>query len=284
MMPVRSRVRGILGAVFVLTITLVSGCSGDDETPAPLTNDGMRQLEREKWEYTQKELSACMKDAGFRYFPVGFDEDKLDIPTGDDRDARYLEVTLTATDAKQKGFGVVAGGQALSSQDETQDKNAEYATSLSPSDYAAYQLALEGDGGGCRQSADDAAAKKYEKRLTELTGSADSLRTYVFTSPEFRRISSGWTACMGERGWSDAEITEFDSKIRAEAQQRLDAAAITDSGDDEGTEPPVVRYPPEELDEIRSYEVGAAVDYVECFDKFRGTYEELLDDAYDHLP
>lgn len=270
--------------VLVLLSQLAIGCFQSERKDVPLTNGGLRQLEREQWEYTQRQLSACMKAAGFRYFPTAFDEDQVDIPTGDDRDARYLEVTLTVEDAKRKGFGVVAGvGADRVGQDERVDRNAEYVASLSPSDYAAYTLALDGDRRGCTKSAATATARKYDAKEETLTSTAERLRTLVFTDPEFERISDGGSTCMAERGWKDAVITEFDGKIRAEAQQRLDAVAITDTDSQEGAEPPAASYPAADLEKVRSFEVGAATDYVECFDKFRPSYQRLLDRAYDKL-
>ncbi|WP_183093126.1 hypothetical protein [Nocardioides stalactiti] len=266
---------------------IIAACSEDtSDPPALLSNAGMKELLSDQWKFTEDSISACMAEAGFDYFPKVFDEDKVAIPTGDDADARFLEFTLTVEEVEEKGFGVSTGLAHDLSSVGAPDRNAAYEASLSPSDYAAYQLALEGGGtgDGCRAEAETAAEEEFAAPVAELTESADFVRTFVMTSAEFERISAGWSTCMAERGWADADVTEFDTVTRDEAQRRLDRIAVDGTSGNEEAGPHAPEYPEDELSAVRQWETEAAVDYVECFGAFRADYGKLLDEAYSRLP
>ncbi|WP_166389618.1 hypothetical protein [Nocardioides ochotonae] len=255
------------------------GCSSRAEAPEPLTNAGIRDLVRDKWQYQEEQMAACMKSEGFDYFPREFDEDSLVLPTGNRKDARYMEVTLTVDEVKQKGFGVTTNSGSTELSDR-EDKNDQYAAGLSHAVYAAYQLALEGEK-GCDATAASAMDKSFQQRESDLERSTETIRTFVFSSAEFAAMSKEWSSCMAQRGWDRANLVEFDSTIREEAQKRMDAIAVPSSSTEEG--PAAIFYPTKELEDIHKYEVGAAVDFVECFDTIRSDYDDLLEQAHERL-
>ena len=276
------------GSQFVSTLAIVLsasailvGCGEKNEAPEALTNAGIRQLVQDKWDFTENSVASCMKKEGFSYFPYALDESKISMPTGNNTDARFLEVTLTVAEAKEKGFGI---STVLSRGDATYvalSKNDEYKATLADSEHVAYQLALDGPE-GCRAAAEEAAQGKFGKREAKQQSATEAIRTYVFTSPEFDKIGEKWASCMSGRGWENAELVEFDSVIQKDVLDRMDAIVVVDEPVNE-TDVPVVRYPNRELDEIRRFEIGAAVDYIECFDTVRDDWSALLDSGYERL-
>jgi hypothetical protein len=261
--------------------SLVLGCSSDTEEPELLTNAGIRQLVREQWQYNQTFLRECLSEAGFEWTAIAFDDEAVLLPTGDNSDARLLDVTLTADEATRNGFGVVVGISKSVGQSQNEDPNSAYAAGLSPAEYSAYLLALDSEG-GCRERADAATEDEFAQTQLELTQSFDQLQSFILSSPEFRQIADQWAACMADRGWDDAVLTDFDQRIREDLDVQLAEVTVTREPEGEG-DAPVRQIPPADLQRIREYETGAAVAYVQCFEPHRADYTELVDAAYETL-
>lgn len=265
----------------IVALLLAVGCAGADEQPELMTNAGLRQLTRDQWNSTQTFIKDCMDERGFEWTVQEFDSEALNMPTGNDPEARILDITLTAEDAQRDGFGVVDGVSDPVGLEPVVDPNAEYRDGLTAAAFSAYLAALDAEG-GCREKADSATEDEFADVIVRFTESVDQLQSVVFDSSEFAEIANGWSGCMAQRGWNDASLLDFDQQIRSEVAAGLESATVVSAAGEE-EDAPVRQVPTQDLQRLREFEVGAAVGYVECFDPYRTAYTELVDAAYSGL-
>jgi hypothetical protein len=181
----------------------------------------------------QKEVATCMKEAGFTYYPLEFDDSvpvPLDATTLLEGDLLPVpDLPDTIEEVRQNGYGVNPQGNESGdvgdptdlSVSEEETKNLEYFDGLTGSAQAAYEEALSGwDGteewlesgrvGGCsaaaaqkypKPEANDDASKAWELHGDVIGGLRALVRSQIPQDEVVTRLDLDWQACMLGRGY-----------------------------------------------------------------------------------
>ncbi len=144
---------------------------------------------------------------------------------------------------------------------EAADRNAEYAETLSDSEYLAYERALSGED-GCRSRAEAAVREELGPRLRALDQTAATLFDVITNDPDFQDIDRAWASCMAEAGWQTDSVISFPEEIMDQAFTRVSEARQSEEGD---PETPQGAISGKLAAEISEFEIRAATDMVECW-------------------
>ena len=165
-------------------------------------------------------ISVCMRSHGFEYYPPQNEGGNRISVWGFDRS--------TADYAEEFGFGITNGaivGFAVESE-----QSSDYLRSLTPDEYTAYRVALEGEDslkepgastlriGGCRREARDSVeAPPWYDNWEWLDAVGKQLAERMSTDPRIIEIEEKWIKCMATLGYDGlTSVEELSNSLHDE--------------------------------------------------------------------
>ena len=239
--------RVITFSVLLIMVILVSCSGSDSDTSSTRRWSGTLFLEAIDWTGTvidqfidqtnhtnkiNELIGGCMHESGFEYVVQHTDPNE------------YIEAFGFGISRQQYasefGFGISRGamvGEEMSlSQRREQDQQRDYLDSLTPAEFDAYKIALEGDPSqetsedgangtnGCRAEAHSSLETPLWITHTDwLTEVSDELFDAAESDQRFKRLDQQWSDCMSTMGhddWSserdldDSLTDEFEDLVR----------------------------------------------------------------------
>jgi hypothetical protein len=288
--------------VFAASALVLAGCGGDSDDSAEPAGDVEEQLgfddegiqERER--QVEEHIRDCMEAQGFEYVPV-------------DPAARQAQLVGSA-DLPEEEFIEQFGYGISTLYEERQarvgDPNARIREQLSPTDRAAYDVALRGQNadatfflamdtgdftelGGCTREA-----------TIEVFGGADTLQTLIEKLDELdeqinadsRMVAAfqKWSECMQQEGFSfgtnpddiDLYIEDKLAEIVGDGTSTTDGAGTSASAASDGSEPsPPATYDAEALASLQREELQIAQADFRCEEEVIAPVEEEVRPEYE---
>jgi hypothetical protein len=190
-------VRVLLIVIFVSGLT---ACGSDpaNDSASSQTLAEQALIEKPEWDAVEENVMRCMKQEGFKYFPVPFVQPS-DVE-------KYLTIPMSLNEMKRRrslGYGV-AERQRLIIETQSEMGNNPYIQSLSAADQVRYSEALSGDrrsgkAGKCMFLLSASGIIRLE-RPSKVAQEAKKR----FTSNEVvRSLGLEWQTCMSNEGFAN---------------------------------------------------------------------------------